>query len=127
MAETGLYTYADVSVVTERPRFHPKFPDNLVNPAVVFEVLSGSTEAYDRGANFGHYRRIPSLAEYVLVAQDEPHIDHYRRLETGQWLLTEYEGGATVAVFPALGCEIPLGEIYQNVDLLDPPDPETAD
>jgi Uma2 family endonuclease len=123
---TGLYTYADVSVVTERPRFHPKFPDNLVNPTVVFEVLSGSTEAYDRGAKFAHYRRIPSLAEYVLVAQDERRLDHYCRIETGQWLLTEYEGDATVAAFPALGCEIPLGEVYQNVDLLDPPDPEAA-
>jgi Uma2 family endonuclease len=122
VAATGLYSYADASVVTDRPRFHPRFPDNLENPSVVFEVLSRSTEAYDRGAKFAHYRRIPSLAEYVLIVQDDPQVDHYRRLETGQWLLTEYDGTAAVLVLPLLGCEMPLAELYQNLELLDPPD-----
>ena len=117
---TGLYTYADVSVLTDRPRFHPKYADNLLNPTVIFEVLSGSTEGYDRGAKFAHYRRISSLAEHVLVAQDDHRVDHYRRIETGQWLLTVYEGDAAVVAFPALGCEVPLAEMYENVDLLEP-------
>jgi len=122
--DTGLFTYADVSVTCDRPRFHPKFPANFVNPKVIVEVLSPSTEGYDRGAKFAHYQRIASLAEYVLVSQDEPRVDHYRRLETGQWILTVSEGAAAVVSFPALGCEVPLSEIYENLDLYDPPPDE---
>jgi Uma2 family endonuclease len=116
---TGLYTYADVSVTCDKPRFHPKHPDNLLNPKVIVEVLSGSTEGYDHGAKFAHYQRLASLAEYVLVAQDERRVDHYRRLETGQWLLTVHEGDAAVVALPALGCEVSFGEIYENVERLD--------
>jgi Uma2 family endonuclease len=123
---TGLFTYADVPVTCDRPRFHPKHRDNFINPRVIVEVLSPSTEGYDRGAKFAHYQRISSLAEYVLVSQDEPRVDHYRRLETGQWILTVSEGASAVVVLPALGCEVPLAEIYENLDLYDPP-PGEAD
>ena len=116
---TGLYTYADASTTCDRPRFHPKYQDNLLNPKVIVEVLSDSTEAYDRGAKFAHYQRIASLAEYLLVSQDERRVDHFRRLENGQWILTVYEGDAAVIAFPALGCEVPLAELYEDTELLD--------
>jgi len=116
---TGLYTYPDVTVVCDRPRFHPKYPDTLLNPKLVIEVLSDSTEAYDRGAKFAHYRNIPSVEEYVLVSQAERRIEHYRRLETGQWLLTELNDEGAVPL-PALGCELRLADVYEGVDRFDP-------
>jgi Uma2 family endonuclease len=117
---TGLYTYADVSVACSGARFHPKHRDTLINPKVIVEVLSMSTEAYDRGAKFAHYQTIPSFAEYVLVSQYERRVEHFRRLETGQWLLTVHTGDEARLVLPALGFEIPLGEIYDQTDELDP-------
>ncbi len=116
---TGLYTYADVSVACGGARFHPKHRDTLVNPKLVVEVLSKSTEAYDRGAKFAHYQTIPSLSEYVLVSQYERRIEHFHLLETGQWLLTVLQGDEARLLLPALGCEIPLGEIYDQTDEID--------
>lgn len=117
---TGLYTYPDVTVACDPLRFHPKFSDTLLTPRVIFEVLSDSTEAYDRGAKFSHYRTIPSLEEYVLVSQHEEKIEHYRRLDTGQWILTAYQGKEAVVALPALECELPLAEVYDKLDLLPP-------
>jgi Uma2 family endonuclease len=116
---TGLYTYPDATVVCERPRFDPKDATTLVNPLVIVEVLSDSTEAYDRGAKFAHYRSVPSLAEYVLVAQNERRVEHYRRLEGGQWLLTAYEGDDAKVALPALSVELAIREIYSKIELLD--------
>lgn len=122
MEATGLFTYPDVTVVCNAPRFHSKGRDTLVNPRVLVEVLSSSTEAYDRGAKLAHYQSISSLEEYVLVSQTNERVEHYRRLETGQWLLTVSEGGEAVLVLPGLGCEIPLAEIYEGTELLDEAD-----
>jgi Uma2 family endonuclease len=119
---TGLYTYPDVTVACDGLRFHPKFGDTLVNPRVIFEVLSESTEAYDRGAKFAHYQTIASLEEYVLVSQHEAKIEHYRRFGAGQWILTTFTGESAVAALPALGCELPLDQIYAKLDLLPPDD-----
>lgn len=116
---TGLYTYPDVTVVCDKPRFHTKDKDTLINPKVLVEVLSDSTEAYDRGAKFAHYRSIPSFEEYVLVAQAAQRVDHFRRIEPTQWLLTPCEGERAVLVLKGLGCEIPLSEIYEDTDLLE--------
>lgn len=121
---TGLYTYPDVTVACDGLRFHPKYPDTLVNPKILVEVLSSSTEAYDRGAKFAHYRAIPSFVEYVLVSQEEEEkVEHYRRLDTGQWILTEYKGDASLEL-PALGLSIPLAEIYEGLELLAPTPPD---
>lgn len=116
---TGLYTYPDVTVVCGKPEFHPKEPDTLTNPRVLIEVLSDSTEAFDRGAKFAHYRSIPSFVEYVLVAQNEPRVEHFRRLETGQWILTVYRGESARVELPALGCELPVGELYEGLEVGD--------
>ncbi|MEO5728889.1 MAG: Uma2 family endonuclease [Byssovorax sp.] len=120
---TGLFTYPDVSVACDGLRFHPKNRDTLLNPCLLVEVLSDSTEAYDRGAKFAHYRAIPSLLEYVLVSQHEHRIEHYRRLDTGQWVLTVYEGDNAAAELPALGCALSLAEVYDKLDLLAPTPP----
>ena len=114
---TGLYTYPDVTVVCWRPRYHPKDKDTLLNPTLIVEVLSESTEAYDRGQKFAHYRTLDSLKEYVLVAQAERRVEHYRRLDTGQWVLTEYREGAVT--LPALDVALPLDAVYAKLDLLD--------
>lgn len=111
------YSYAD-AVVACSPRFHPKYTDTLINPTVIVEVLSGSTEAYDRGAKFAHYRTIPSFVEYVLVSQSAHRIDHFRRTESGQWLMTPLEGDEAVLELGSLGFRVPLGEIYAGTDAL---------
>lgn len=116
---TGLFTYPDVTVVCNAPRFHPNGRDTLLNPRVLVEVLSSSTEAYDRGAKFAHYQSIGSLEEYVLVTQTSKRVEHYRRLETGQWLLSVSEGDDALLVLPGLGCQIPLAELYEGTELLD--------
>jgi len=113
---TGLYTYPDVVVVCGRPRFDDSQVDVLLNPTVIFEVLSPSTEAYDRGAKFAHYRYLNSLKEYILVAQDRMQVDHFARVGH-QWLLTAYSRPEEILQLPALECAIPLAEIYDQVEL----------
>lgn len=115
--ETGLYTYADLTVVCGPAQFDDAKPRTLLNPQVVFEVLSPSTEAYDRGAKFAHYRRRASLQEYVLVAWTERRVDHYQRADGGAWLLRAYEIGAELEL-PALGIRLPVAELYAKLDLL---------
>ena len=122
---TGIHTYPDVSVACG-PRFHEKYRDTLTNPTVIVEVLSTSTEGYDRGAKFAHYRTIAGFVEYVLVSQSGRRIEHFRRLESGQWLLTLLEGDQAELDLPSLGCRVPLGEIYAQTDLLYGDDDEVA-
>ena len=119
VSSTGLYTYPDLTVVCEEPRFvRDEHLDTLVNPTVLVEVLSPSTEAYDRGAKFAHYQRLESLQEYVLVAQDQPRVERFaRRPGAGlsEWLFTVATGRDAHITFPALGVELPLAEIYEGV------------
>jgi Uma2 family endonuclease len=112
---TGLYTYPDVTVVCSEPRFEGSKRDNLLNPLVIVEVLSPSTEAYDRGKKFEHYRTIPSLQAYVLVASDRRSVEHFARQDQGGWLLSEPIDG-TIAI-SALDCALSLDEIYDLVEL----------
>ena len=111
---TGLYTYPDIVVVCEAPRFEDDVHDTLLNPRVIVEVLSESTEKYDRGKKFGHYQRIASLQEYVLVAQDEPVVERYLRQPTG-WLLTTVRGLDADFAFAAIAGTVSLREIYRGV------------
>jgi Uma2 family endonuclease len=112
---TGLYTYPDVVVVCAEPRFEDEHADTLLNPTVILEVLSPTTEAYDRGKKLESYRTLGSLQEYVLAAQDGPRIDHYARQGDGQWLLTAAEGLDAVVLLPSIGCELTLAGIYAKV------------
>jgi Uma2 family endonuclease len=114
VSETGLYTYPDVLVVCGEPEMDAD--DVLLNPVLIVEVLSPSTEAYDRGRKFEHYRRIPSLAEYLLVAQDAQRIEQYTRQDRERWLLTEVRGLEGMVQCESISCELPCGRVYRNTD-----------
>ena len=114
---TGVYTYPDVSIVCGQPQLADERKDILLNPLVIFEVLSPSTALYDRGAKFDHYRSIPSLQTYVIVAQDHPSIDCYsRQPNAGGWLLTVARGLNAVIQIPAANFELSLSRVYANVE-----------
>ncbi|GAK54368.1 hypothetical protein U14_05653 [Candidatus Moduliflexus flocculans] len=114
--DTGLYTYSDAVVVCGVPRFEDAIRDTLLNPTVVIEVLSPSTEGYDRGAKFRHYRRIESLRHYVLITQDQPYIECYSKQEGSPfWFLTEADGLEAEMSLPAIDCVLQLAETYDKV------------
>ena len=112
------YFYPDVGVVCEEPRFEDGVFDTLLNPIVVVEVLSPSTEAYDRGEKFAHYRQLPSLQEYVLVSQGQILIDHYLRQEK-QWIFSDFQEADEILPLPSIQCDLPLQEIYEGVTFSD--------
>lgn len=114
IAGAGAYLYPDLVAHCEAPRFEDAELDTLLNPAVVVEVLSKSTERYDRGEKFALYRRLESLREYVLVDTHRMHVEHFAR-EGERWLLTESDGPEGVLALPSLGCSVPLREIYERV------------
>ena len=116
--DTSSYFYPDVVVVCEEPRFEDAVFDTLLNPILLVEVLSPSTEAFDRGEKFAHYRHLASLQEYVLVAQDQMLVEHYRRQEK-QWILTDFRKGEEMLSLPSIQCELPLQEIYERVTFPD--------
>lgn len=113
---TGLYTYPDVIGLCDEPRFEDAEVDTLLNPAVIIEVLSPSTERYDRGEKFAHYRRLDSLQEYILIAQDTRRIEHYRR-EGDSWVLTEVSGPDAALIISSLSCTLRLSDIYDRVEI----------
>jgi Uma2 family endonuclease len=110
---TGLTTYPDISVVCGKAEVDAEDPHAIVNPTVVVEVLSDSTEAYDRGEKAAHYRHLPSLREYVLVSQHRPRIEVYRKNESGRWELYEYESGSRVEL-ASVGCTLAVDEVYRD-------------
>lgn len=115
VSRTGLYTYPDVVVACDGARFDDEHKDTLLNPTLIIEVLSQSTEAYDRGEKAGHYRKLESLAEYLLVAQDKQHIERYVRQDHEQWLLTEASGLQGSVRLSSIECELALAEVYDKV------------
>ena len=112
------YFYPDVGVVCGEPCFEDDVFDTLLNPILVVEVLSPSTEAFDRGEKFAHYRHVTSLQEYVLVAQDQIRVEHYYRQER-QWVFTDFEKHDEMLSLPSIQCELPVQEIYERVTFLD--------
>lgn len=115
VSRTGLYTYPDVSVLCDEPQFDDDQRDTLLNPRLIIEVLSPSTEAYDRGKKFSHYLTIESLAGYLLVAQDQPRIEQYIRQPSGDWLWHEATGLEGTIRLPSIECELKLAEVYDRV------------
>ncbi len=112
--QTTLFTYPDVVVVCGEPRFEDDVFDTLLNPTLIVEVLSPSTEAYDRGEKFARFRQLASLREYVLVAQKEVHVERYLRQGT-QWVPSEFRSLDDVLRLLSINCELPLREIYERV------------
>ena len=120
---TTSYFYPNVVVVCEEPRFEDDVFDTLLNPIILVEVLSPSTEVYDRREKFTHYRQLPSLQEYVLVSQDKVLVEHYHRQEkqgtapaTGKdWIFTDFQALEESLPLTSIRCELPLQEIYERV------------
>ena len=112
---TGLYTYPDIVIVCDKPRFEDNQFDTLLNPRIVIEILSDSTEKYDRGKKFGHYRRIEGLGEYVLVAQDRPLVERYARQDDQTWVLGVFDDISKTFEAATVPVRIPLAEIYRGV------------
>jgi Uma2 family endonuclease len=112
---TGLYTYPDLSVVCGEPQLESDHGDVLLNPVVLIEVLSDSTEAYDRGKKFEHYRTIPSLKHYVLVAQDRHSIDCFSLNPDGSWSLTACQTPTGMVELAAIDSQLSAVEVYDKV------------
>jgi Uma2 family endonuclease len=115
VAEGGLCAYPDVVVVCGEPQYETEELDVLLNPTVIIEVLSETTEGYDRGLKFERYRRRASLQEYVLVAQDRVSVERYAR-EGDHWILTEAHGLDDVVELPSIGCTLTLRDVYDKVE-----------
>jgi Uma2 family endonuclease len=112
---TGLFTYPDLSIVCGEPRLESDHGDVLLNPVVLVEVLSDSTEAYDRGKKFEHYRTIPSLQHYILITQDRHSIDCFTRSNGESWNLTSCKGLSGKITLEAIECELLGSEVYDKV------------
>ena len=124
---TSSYFYPDVVVVCEEPRFEDDVFDILLNPILLVEVLSASTEAYDRGEKFSHYRHLASLQEYILVSQDKVLVERYRRpkkhetvpVTAQDWIFTAFQALEDTLPLTSIQCELPLQEIYERVTFPD--------
>jgi Uma2 family endonuclease len=114
VSHTGLYTYPDVVVVCGEIGFEDVDNDTLLNPTIIVEVLSASTEAYDRGEKFAHYRRLESLQAYLLIAQDKVRIEHYVR-QGVQWILSEASTLDETVHLAAIDCDVMLRDVYDKV------------
>ena len=120
---TTSYFYPDVVVVCEEPRFEDDVFDTLLNPIIFVEVLSPSTQVYDRREKFAHYRQLLSLQEYVLVAQEQVRVEHYHRQETQRtapatgkdWIFTDFQDLEEILPLASIQCELPLQEIYERI------------
>lgn len=115
---TGLNTYPDVVIVCGQPQFVDEVHDTLINPTVIIEVLSPSTERYDRGVKFRHYRTMETLQEYLLIAQDRKHIEHYTRQPSGQWLFEEATLADAQICLSSVDCTLSVQDTYEKVDLM---------
>jgi Uma2 family endonuclease len=119
----GPFFYPDLTVICGSPQVADSHEDAVLNPVVIFEVLSKSSEAYDRGLKFAWYRRILSLLDYVLVSQSEPRVEVFSRLPDGDWKLSEFVGLEAISIIPGVSARIPLADIYR--DVIFEPEPTT--
>jgi Uma2 family endonuclease len=117
VSPTGLYTYPDIMVVCGTPVFADEQKDTLLNPTVLMEVLSESTEAYDRGKKFEHYRTLASVSDYLLIAQDQHKIEHFMRQTDNRWLFVAYTNLDDVVEIASIACALPLRDVYDKVEL----------
>jgi Uma2 family endonuclease len=110
-----LYSYPDVVIVCGEPRFHDEQHDVLINPNVIIEVLSDSTEAFDRGKKFARHQRIESFTDYILVAQDEPRLEHFIKQAENDWRLTVVIGLENSLRIESIDCMLSLSEVYERI------------
>ena len=115
ISQTELYTYPDISVACNTPQFEDTRQDTLLNPTVIVEVLSPSTENDDPGKKFQHYRTLDSLQEYLLASQDSPRLEHFLRQDNGQWLFSDVTEVDAQLELPSIGCSLLLRDVYEKV------------
>jgi len=113
---TGLFSYADAVVVCGKPEFYDDYRDILTNPMLIAEVLSPTTAEYDKGKKFELYKGSPSFQDYLLIEQQEAKVEHWQKVETGEWLVSQYVGLEAVLEIPRYELHIPLSDIYLNID-----------
>lgn len=116
MPDKRKFFYPDVVIVEGEPQFHDDRRDIILNPVVLIEVLSKSTESVDRGLKFQAYQQVPSLREYLLVAQDRPRVEQYVRRDDGRWVYAAFDGRETSLALPSVGCTLHPGAVYDKVD-----------
>jgi len=117
VSKTRMYAYPDASVVCGKPVLADERQDILLNPAVIFEIISPSTEKYDRDVKFQNYRTIDSLMDYILVAQDAVRAEHYTRGDDNTWTLRDHQTLEEELKIVSIGVSLPLSRIYDRVDL----------
>jgi Uma2 family endonuclease len=116
-ASRRMYAYPDASVVYGKPLVADEHEDILLNPVAIFEILSPSTEKYDRGVKFQHYRTIDSLKDYILVAQDAARVEHYTRADDNTWTLRDHQTLEEELKIASIAVSLPLSRIYDRVEL----------
>jgi Uma2 family endonuclease len=116
VSAAGLYTYPDVIAVCGERTFDDAQHDTLTNPTVIVEVLSPSTELYDRGKKFEMNSRLENLSDYILISQDKPRVEHFARQGDRNWLLSVADDLGAVLTIASLDCAIALSDIYENLD-----------
>ena len=112
----NLYTYPDLMVVADPVELKPERKDTVMNAVLIAEILSSSTEAYDRQAKFEHYRTMETFTEYVLIDQYRPHVEHYERQSENQWLFTEYNGLDGSFTLSSVDVEIAIADLYEAIE-----------
>jgi Uma2 family endonuclease len=116
----GMFSYPDLVVICGAPQYHDEVQDMILNPVVIAEVLSESTEKFDRGEKFERYRLWnPTLTDYLLVSQDKPLVEHFTRQADGNWLLREYRGLDANLIVESINCNLSLAEIFDRVEFQD--------
>ena len=113
---TGLFAYPDCTVVCGAPVFHDSHRDVLINPTVIVEILSKSTEAYDRGEKFARYAQLASFTDYILVSQSRPRIEHWTRQPGNDWLMHAEDGLSGNLLIRSIECALALAEVYDRIE-----------
>lgn len=124
--DTGAYMYPDVVIVCGEEEVDDYRGEHLLNPIILIEVLSDSTESYDRGVKWAHYKRILSLQEYLVISQNNPYVEHYTRQEAHSWRYVTYEGLESVILLSSVGLELSLKALYRKVRFPLPPNSSEA-
>jgi Uma2 family endonuclease len=114
---TGRYTYPDITVACAEEQFEDEHRDTLLNPVVIIEVWSESTEAYDRGKKFEDYQRLESLVEYILIAQDHYSVERYVRQDQRTWIYSVFQSREDMVALSTIGCQLVLQDVYAKIDM----------
>jgi Uma2 family endonuclease len=122
ISAAGKFYYPDLSIVCGEARYHDRERDALLNPKVVIEVISPSSEKRDRSRKFLAYQQVESLTDYLLISQDRPLVEHFARQRDAQWLYTAHRDLSASIHLSTIDCQLPLAEIYDRVEF--PPEEE---